>query len=488
MAEIIGRKREIGLLNDLYNSKKAEFVAIYGRRRVGKTFLIDSALEGKITFRHAGLSPLEQEDEIKNRTPKTNAMKRQLKHFYETLQMHGMRKSHCPTSWSEAFIMLEQLLIKLDTGARQVVFMDELPWMDTPRSEFVTALEGFWNNWACHRPNMMFIGCGSATSWILDNLVDNYGGLYGRVCREIHLRPFTLHECELFYKSRGVRLSRYDIAQSYMVMGGIPFYMNYVDKGMGIGQAIDAMFFNPDPYLRDEYNRLFASGFRKPTQMKAIVEVLFKRHAGWTRQEIIQKTGLNDNGEFSKLLKALVASDFAVSYLPIDGDGETLRYKLVDPFCWFWLHFAKDHSRMVTNYWQSLPQQSIVSWRGYAFEELCWSHWMQIKAALGVAGVTTELSGWAQRGDNETEGAQVDLIMRRNDHIVNMCEMKYYGAEFMINKEYHQKLLYRQAQLEELLDSKEVVHPTLVTTKGLKYNEYSNIIQNVITLEDLFKE
>lgn len=486
--EIIGRNKEIAQLNELYNSKKAEFVVVYGRRRVGKTFLIDAAMEGKITFRHAGLSPIEEEEGAKKSASGKNAMKRQLKHFYQTLQMHGMRRSHCPASWSEAFMMLAGLLTKMDDGGRLVVFIDELPWMDTPRSEFVTALEGFWNNWACHRPNMMFIGCGSATSWILDNLIDNYGGLYGRVCREIHLRPFTLHECELFYKHRGVRMSRYDIAQSYMVLGGIPYYMNYVDKGMSIGQAIDAIFFNPDCYLRDEYNRLFASGFRKPEQMKAIVEVLFKRHAGWTRKEIVKKSGLNDNGDFSKLLKALVASDFAVSYLPIDGDGETLHYKLVDPFCWFWLHFVKGHSRTVTNYWQSVPPQSVVSWRGYAFEELCWSHWMQIKSALGVAGVTTELSGWAQRGDDEVEGSQVDLIMRRRDHIVNMCEMKYYGSEFVVTKNYHQKLLHRQTQLEGLLDSMEVIHPTLVTTKGLKYNEYSNIFQNTITLDDLFKE
>ena len=211
----IGRKQELAEFNRLYNSGNAEFVAVYGRRRVGKTYLINEALAGKITFHHAGLSPVEG--------TKQNGMKQQLQQFYYSLLMQGMPKSHCPKSWLEAFYMLEKHLQAIDDGSRQVVFLDELPWMDTPRSGFVTALEGFWNGWASARHNLMLVVCGSSSSWILNNLINNHGGLYGRVTREIYLRPFTLAECEAFYTDKHIPFSRYDIVQSYMILGGIPY-------------------------------------------------------------------------------------------------------------------------------------------------------------------------------------------------------------------------------------------------------------------------
>lgn len=481
---IIGRRKEIDELNALYDSDKAEFVAVYGRRRVGKTFLIDETLDGRITFRHAGLSPIERENLQDERLGK-GMLKLQLKHFYMSLLSYGMEKSHQPSSWLEAFFMLSQLLEKLDiNGKRQVVFLDELPWMDTPRSGFVTAFEGFWNTWACHRKNLMLVVCGSATSWIQDNFINNYGGLYGRTTKEIHVAPFTLHECEEFYRSRGVKWSRYDIAQSYMVIGGIPYYMDYVDKGMSLDQAVNALFFDERSRLEGEYDRLFASVFSKPEEMKSIIETMSLRHSGWTRQEILEKTGLADNGSFSKMLKALVASDFATRYTPFEGGEE--HYKLTDPFCWFWLHFVRKRKRLAPDFWKGDASQSVVTWRGIAFEELCWNHWRQIKRALGIDGVTTELSAWTRRGDDETNGVQIDMLIRRNDHILNMCEMKFYNEEFVVDKAYHKVLVHRENLLQKVLPKRMVVHPTLVTTEGLCYNEYSGIFQKVVLLDDLF--
>ena len=486
---IIGRTKEIKEINELYNSGKSELVAVYGRRRVGKTFLIDESLSGRLSFRHTGLSPIETKRDngsASDKKPRISLLKMQLKQFYVSLQQHGMRKSHCPASWIEAFFMLSSLMEQKDQGQRIVIFLDELPWMDTHRSGFVTAFEGFWNNWACHRHNVMVIVCGSATSWIQDNFIDNHGGLYGRVTREIKLSPFTLRECELFYKSRGVKLSRYDIVQSYMVMGGIPYYMNYVGRGMSIGQMVDSLFFGVKPRLENEYERLFASVFSRPAEMKQLVEVLNKRHAGWTRQQLLEQTGMESNEAFSKMLKALIASDFVVKYVPFGMKKTEAHYKLVDPFCWFWLHFVKESRNLKTDFWQGEASQTVSSWRGIAFEELCWCHWSQIKRALGIDGVQAELSAWTKHGDAETEGTQIDLLLIRNDHIVNMCEMKFYNDEFCVSKAYHKTLIHRQNMLEKELPKHLVVHPTLVTTEGLKYNEYSGIFQKTITLDDLF--
>ena len=466
MSSIIGRDKEIKELVELYNSDKSEFVAVYGRRRVGKTFLIDEALKGKITFRHAGLSPVDEEG-------KKNSLKDQLKHFYFSLQIQGMKKSKCPSSWMEAFFMLSQLLEAKDNGKRQVVFLDELPWMDTPRSGFITAFEGFWNTWGCHRDNLMLVVCGSANSWMLDNLVNSHGGLYGRTTYEVKLSPFKLGECEQFLKKKGIRMSRYDIVQSYMVLGGIPYYLGYMKKGLSLAQNIDLLFFEKDAKLRNEYDRLFASVFSNPEQMKRIVGFLGTRRMGYTRQEILSKVGLDDNGLSSKMLKALVASDFIQPYVPFGMSKHNEHYKLTDPFCLFYQKFVEGCTEIDPKFWiHNVTSQSVSSWRGFAFEEVCLSHVRQIKQAINILDVSSSQSSWALRGDDDTEGGQIDLLINRKDNVVDMCEMKFYNEDYTVTKSYHAKLVHRENLLQELLPKRASVHHILVTTYGLKYNEH----------------
>ena len=482
MEDIVGRKKELNELKKVYLSRKAEFVALYGRRRVGKTFLVDEALSGKITFRHAGLSPVDDEGKFNN-------LKQQLQHFYQSLLLQGMPKSHCPKNWLEAFFMLEMHLQKQDTGKRQVVFLDELPWMDTPKSGFVTALESFWNGWACHRKNMMLVVCGSANSWMLDNLVNNHGGLYGRTTYEIKLCPFTLVECEQFYNSRGIRMSRYDITQANMILGGIPYYMNYFVKEKSLAQNIDALFFAHNAPLRNEFTRLFESVFSKPDEMMRIVRFLATRRNGYNREEILQGTHMTDNGVWSKLLNALIASDFVEKYVPFGESKRNPHYKLIDPFCLFYLHFVDGHASMDTEFWMNnVLSPKINAWRGYAFEDLCFRRIDQIKRALQIAGVSSTQSAWVVPGDNEKEGAQIDMLIHRKDNVVNMCEMKFYSEDFAVSKDYHKKLVHRSNLLLEHLSRKTSIHNVLITTYGLTYNEYSGDFIATITLDDLFSD
>ena len=482
MNQLIGRQQEKQQIENLYQSNRAEFVAIYGRRRVGKTYLVDETLSGRITFRHAGLSPIDDNG-------KGNMQKEQLKHFYHSLLSQGMKKSKCPTSWLEAFFMLEMHLQSIDNGSKQVVFLDELPWMDTPRSGFVSALEGFWNTWACHRHNFMLIVCGSATSWIIDNLINNHGGLYGRVTYEIKLSPFNLCECEEFFKSRDIRISRYDIVQSYMIFGGIPYYLNYFDKGMSLAQNIDRMFFAKNAVLRQEYDRLFAAVFTNPEDMKLIVQQLSTRHSGFTRKDILQKTGISDSGMASKMLKALEASDFIIRYVPFGTDGRSECYKLTDPFCLFYLRWVDGSDKMNPDFWMlNVSSQSVVSWRGFAFEEVCLAHINQIKAALGISGVSSSQSAWSLKGDDDTEGTQIDLLINRKDNVVNLCEMKFYGEAFTVSKSYDRVLAHRQIMLSKMLNRRTIIHPVLITTYGLTYNEYSGNFVKVVVMDDLFRE
>ena len=481
MSYIIGREKEIRELHNLYNSSNAEFVAIYGRRRVGKTFLVDEALKGKITFRHAGLSPVDEQN-------RKNNLKAQLTHFFFSLQMQGMKGGKCPSSWMEAFYMLERLLEKKSKdNKRQVVFIDELPWLDTPRSGFMTAFEGFWNTWGCHRDNLMLVVCGSASSWMLDNLINNHGGLYGRTTYEIKLHPFTLTECEEYFRGKGIRLSHYDIVQSYMIVGGIPYYLGYMKKGLSLAQNIDQLFFADGAKLHDEYDRLFASVFSNPEQMKRIVQLLAGRRLGFTRKDILSKTGLDDCGSSTRMLKALEMSDFIRPYVPFGKSLREVYYKLIDPFCLFYLKFVHTRKEMDPEFWMhNVTSASINSWRGFAFEEICFNHVDKIKKALNILGVSSRQSGWAVIGDDDTEGGQIDLLIERKDNVVNMCEMKFYSELITISKAYHAKLVHRQNLLMKNLSRKTVVLPVLVTTEGLAYNEYSGIFQNVVIIDDLF--
>lgn len=482
MGKLIGREAEIKELKRCYESDSAQFIAIYGRRRVGKTFLVDEVFKDQITFRHAGLSPIEQES-------KKNALQKQLTHFHYSLMTQGMAKTKCPKSWFEAFFILEQFLqSKDDRKTRQVVFIDELPWMATARSGFITALEAFWNGWACHRNNFMLIVCGSATSWISDNLINNHGGLYGRLTCEIKLLPFTLNECELFFHNKNIRLSRYDIVQSYMALGGIPFYLDYFEKGLSLAQNIDKLFFIKGAKLKDEFDRLFASVFSSPEEIKIIIKLLSTRHSGFTQEEISTGTGMARNGALSKLMNALVSSGFVLPYTPFGRNRREVRYKLIDPFCIFYLRYVQSNKNYDTNFWhENQNTQSIVSWRGYAFEEVCLQHISQIKMALGVQGVSSQQSSWVVPGDNENEGAQIDLLINRADRVINLCEMKFYNDEYKVDKSYYMKMNRRVNLLLEYIPRNTAIHTTLITTFGLAYNEYGGVFQKVVTLDDLFK-
>lgn len=478
---MVGRKKEISELLERYDRDDAQFVAVYGRRRVGKTYLIDETFKGRITFRHAGVSPVEALDE-----KQVKPIKRQLQAFYYSLISQGMKKGHCPGDWLEAFFMLEMFLQEKEDGSRQLIFLDELPWMDTQRSGFVTGLESFWNNWACHR-NVMLIVSGSANSWIRDKLINNHGGLYGRVTREIKLEPFNLRECELLFEENGVHLSRYDIVQSYMIFGGIPYYLGYFRRGRSLAQNVDDLFFVKGAKLCMEYDRLFASVFTNPSMMKSIIKALRSRNKGCTRREIVSLTGYKEGGRLSEALEALIASDFIIRYIPFGFSKREVYYKLVDPFCIFYLDFIENKDAIPDGFWlKNVASHPIITWRGYAFENVCFNHISQIKDALGISGISTTQSAWTKMGDDD-KGTQIDMIISRKDNIVNMCEMKYYSEELTVDKDYEKLLRHRQNLLYEIIPKKSSIHNTLVTTFGIKNNEYRWSFDNVITLEDLFK-
>ncbi len=481
MENIIGRKAEIEELNTLYHSKKAEFVAVYGRRRVGKTYLIKELFRDKMAFYHTGMSPIDSAG--------NNLLQDQLKSFHNSLLRYGMEDEKQPETWLDAFFLLEKLLEDKDDGSRQVVFIDELPWMDTPRSGFLSAFEHFWNGWGSGRNNLMLIVCGSAASWIENNLINNHGGLYDRLTYEIKISPFNLVECEEFFKAANIKLSRYDIVQAYMAVGGIPYYLGFFRKGLSLGQNIDQLFFVKTAKLKKEFERLFASLFPKPTNYRKIISLLATRHKGFTRDEITKATGIQKGGGLSKMLAALEASDFISRYVPFGVSKREEHYKLTDNFCLFHEKFLAGNEITDTDFWEkNQNSQKLSAWKGIAFEEVCLAHIQQIKNALGIGAITSRESAWSIKGDKENDGTQIDLLIDRDDSIVNLCEMKFLKDKFTINKSFDEKLRSRTQMLIDRLPKRATVHLTLITSYGLKYNEYSGEIQKLLTLDSLFTE
>lgn len=477
--KIVGRKDEILELNNILTSRKAEFIVIYGRRRVGKTYLVREFFNNKFTFYHTGLSPFELSDD--------NILSAQLKSFAMTLSRYGKNDTKSPESWFEAFEMLRELLEKKTDGGKQVVFIDEMPWMDTPRSGFMTAFEHFWNGWASGRSNMILIVCGSATSWINDTLINNHGGLYDRVTRTIHLSPFNLNESRDLLESENIQINDYDLILSQMVFGGIPFYLSNFRKDMSIAQNIDRMFFSKDAKLKNEFSRLFSSSFTNAETCEKVVRMLFKRKYGYTRDELAKMIGITPGGTFSKILEGLESSGIIISYRNLRDKRKTY-YKLIDSYCIFYLSFIDGKNTSDEHFWQnSRNSPSIESWSGNSFENLCFAHIGSIKQALGISGVSTEVSTWLFSGDDIHSGAQIDMVLTRADGIINLCEMKFSKNEFIVTKDYDKRIRERTETFRDVGKTRKTIHNTLITTYGLKQNAWSDQFQSVVSIDSMLK-
>ena len=469
---IIGRKEEQQILRSAVQSENSEFVAVYGRRRVGKTYLIRETFGYKFTFQHTGLA-------------KGNT-REQLFSFAISLRDAGYDDCPIPKSWLEAFSLLSAYL-KNSADEKKIVFLDELPWMDTPRSNFISAFEHFWNGWASARKDIILIICGSATSWIINKVINDHGGLHNRVTKQIALQPFTLKECEMFAQSKGLEMSRYQLAECYMVFGGIPYYWSLLEKGLSLAQNIDKIIFAKNGKLSNEFDQLYASLFKSPEQYIDIVTALGKKKAGMTREEIIAATDKYSNGALSKVLDELEYCGFIRKYNGFDKKSKQAIYQLIDNYTLFYFKFIQQNENNDEHFWSaSIDSAMHRAWSGLAFERLCMAHTQQIKAALGIAGVLSNVYSWRKEADETSDGAQIDLLIDRKDQVVNLCEMKYSLSEFVIDAEYEQKLRNKKSAFINATNTRKAVHLTMVTTFGIKANVHSGIVQNEITLEDLF--
>ena len=467
---IIGRKHEQDILSSCIESNRAEFIAVYGRRRIGKTFLVKQFFGNTFDFYATGVYKISRQE--------------QLRLWQEQLAKYSGEKCTKPKDWFEAFDQLRMYLETLKGKDKLILFIDELPWLDTPKSGFIRALDLFWNGWAAERRGLKLVVCGSATTWMTNKLLADKGGLHNRVTRPIRLAPFTLKETEEYLQSINIAWERKDVLDTYMILGGTPFYLSLLRQELTLWQNIDELFFSRDAVLKAEYNFLFSSLVREATLYRRIVELLATKIMGMTRSELLEQLKIIDSGKLSIALDNLVKCDFLRCYQAFGMKNRNMLYQLSDMYTLFYLRFVKNYHGMNEHAWSNMEEGKRNVWAGYAFEQVCILHINQIRSALGISGIANDVCSWYYR--NKEQSAQIDLIIDRSDKAIDLCEMKYSDNEYELKKDYVEWLRRRRDLFREVSGTKKTLRLTMIASAGIKQNMYASALQGKLSMEDLF--
>lgn len=473
---MIARKEETRVIKQLYSSKTAEILCVVGRRRVGKTYLIRNCLKGKLDFELVGI--------------KDANLATQLQNFQIQLARVFTKASDLSPiqNWLQAFELLNEYVQSLPKSKKKVIFFDEFPWLDSPKSGFKTAFAHFWNSYASTQ-HVLIIICGSAASYMIEKVINDKGGLHNRVTKYINLSPFTLKETKLFLAEKGVQLNNYQIIQIYMVFGGIPHYLNQLEKGLSAAQNIDAQCFQPNGFLKNEFNNLYQSLFRKAERHEEIVELLSKKSKGLNRQQLATQSSLSNGGALTKVLQELEQSGFVTSYHPFGNKSKDKIYRLTDYYTLFYFKFIWPAKNPTKGYFMTLQgTQSYKTWAGYAFENICLQHSHQIKKALGIEGVYSENYAFYKNNQPPNQNAQIDLIIDRRDHTINLCEMKFYETTYPFTAKDAEKIQRQKSVFIETTKSSKNIFSTWITTYGIRTNQHSlGLVDQNLTMEVLFE-
>ncbi|MBT3220270.1 MAG: ATP-binding protein [Proteobacteria bacterium] len=483
---LCGREQEQEQLQKALDSGKAEFVALFGRRRVGKTFLIRQYVQPRADFHF----------EVTGQKDAPTSV--QLHHFKHSMQATFKRSFPMPRSWDEAFAGLVEAVEGAPCSNRVVLFFDELPWLARHKSGVLQALDYWWNSRLSRLPNLKLIVCGSAAAWIIEKLVHARGGLHNRITRQIVLQPFTVFETRAFMQSRGSKMNMGQLVMLYMAVGGVPFYLEQVEPRHSATQAIQALCFDADGVLRTEFPRLFSSLFDEGPAYEQIVRTIAKRRKGMLRPQLIEALGLSSGGGLAKKLRELENAGFVAPVVPYDHKRRNVAYRVVDPYVFFYLRWIEDapkgiFSEATASYWLEISQTPAWrSWAGFAFETLCMQHSGAIKAALGLSGIAAQVGSWhyqPNRGSTRERGAQVDLLFDRSDGVVTLCELKHKDTKFAVDKDYARNLANKIEVFQAVTRTRKQIQLALVTTHGLRRNLWSeDLIDQDVDLNDLFGE
>jgi hypothetical protein len=470
---VAGRHIEIQIMRSLLESSRSDFLAMYGRRRIGKTYLIRQVYKADIFFECSGLHE--------------QSMPQQMENFwYSMTSFFPTKKLPVPKTWLQAFALLKDAIASSKSKKKKVIFLDEIAWFETPRSGFLSALNQFWNQFCDKRNDVLLVICGSATSWILEKIINNRGGLHNRITRSIALKPFTLGETKEYLDKLGVRLRHKDIASLYMAVGGVPYYLQYAQPGKSSIQIIDELLFKPQAILRNEFENLYPALFKHSELHVQIVTALAGKQKGLTRSEILDITGINSGGGFTKVMNELVSCGFVKEILPSGKTKADALFRLIDEYTVFYFRFLYK-VKGKQNWAQLGTSQKYKVWAGFAFESLCLKHTDQIKRALGIQGMVTNEWSWIKKPTEDAPGAQIDMIIDRADNCQNIIEAKFMDEPFNMKATYADQLRAKMNLYRSTTKTRKNLFLTLVTTTpSIRNAHYLSVVHNEVLMEELF--
>ncbi len=470
---LIGRTDEQAIFATAMKSLKSEMIAVIGRRRVGKTFLIRKYFEKDIVFEFTGVYK--------------GTLAEHKSRFAKAYSKYFNKETSKLKNWFDIFDNIEEAVGKINRKKKKVIFLDELPWMGGSNSQFIKALSSFWNTWASKREDIVLVISGSSTSWMVKKIFDDKGGLHNRTTQRMHLKPFTLKETAQFLKYKNCNLEKTAIADIYMALGGIPFYLEYIEPNESVAQIIDKLFFRKTASLKSEFAELFNSQFEKAELYINIVTLLAKHHYGLKRYQLLKLIKLDSGGNFTKSLDDLEKAGFITAYIPYGNKAKEKNYKLTDLFTLFYLKYVGGNN--TANQWKKIVStQQWKIWSGFAFENLCMNHTNLIEKALKIDGINTNISSWSHIGNDEMHGAQIDLLIDRDDKVINLCELKYYDNKLILTKDMVQKMRDKIASFKYFTGTNKTIFPTIICPYGVQQNKYSTeFVQSIVELNALFE-
>ncbi len=469
----VGREEETAALRSLLDFEQSDLVAIIGRRRIGKTYLVKNTFKNQFAYHITG---------VKNADKMT-----MIQAFVRKIEEISQSKFPLlvPNNWMEAFRILKNYLLSINGTKKKIVFFDEFPWMDSHKSGFLPAFEFFWNDWAVDQ-NIVVIVCGSSTSWMLNNVLNNKAGLHNRITKYIQLAPFSLRETQQLLYAKGIKLPHYEILQLYMALGGVPYYLNEVQNGESPTQNIDNILFSEKSSLKNEFQNLYRALFDQYEKYELVVKTLSMKQKGLTRQEIIEATKISNGGSLTRILTELEECSFVKSFQPFGKERKEVIYRLIDEYSSFYFQFQPD-KKTVGSFIQMSNTTKYKSWAGFAFESLCIKHIQQIKQALGISGIYSTHCSFYAKGKGDEAGFQIDILIDRNDNAINICEMKFYTSEYELTKKEAEKLRLRRELFRSKTHTQKYLINTLITNFGIKTNEHSaGTLDKVLKMEALF--
>jgi uncharacterized protein len=486
-AALIGRKAEQETLDNAYASKRPEFIALYGRRRVGKTFLIRQCFDTRdeaVFFNSTGT--------------KDGALKEQIAHFSQSIgnAFFGGVTPKPASNWDRTFALLTQAMTSVPKSKKIVLFFDELPWMATKNSHLLQTLDYYWNQYWSNDGRIKLIVCGSSASWIIDKIINNKGGLHNRITRTIQLNPFDLPETAQFLAKQGLRFNPAQVLQLYMAMGGIPYYLAAIAKGSSAAQAIEKLAFRRSGLLLGEFDKLFSSLFADAAPYIELLRLIAATRHGIAIKDIVARSRrFSKGGRIADKLEDLKRAGFVLAFKPYQRAKKGIYYRVIDEYTLFyldWIEPVKDtlqEQSLAAGYWQGLQQSAgWHAWAGYAFEAVCFKHLPAIRRKLEIPPTAiTHSWRYVPAKSSKEDGAQVDLLFDRRDEVITLCEIKYSNKPFVIDKAYARTLETKARIFAAKTKTKKQIMTTMIAAHGVAENLYSdNLLVGTVTLDDLF--